>query len=132
MKKLFLSLILLASFYAVNAQTDSLQEYAGTYVFPDGNVVPSVDVALASGSLSMSSAAGTSALTQLGVDSFSVVEFSGTAVFKRGDDKKINGVHIEAAGYVMDGKKQQNGLWIFREYFYTPGKEQEEIKTKNE
>ncbi len=125
MKKLFLSLVLITSFYAVNAQTDSLQEYAGTYVFPEGNVVPSVDVTLASGSLSMSSAAGTSALTQLGVDSFAVVEFSGTAVFRRGDDKKVNGVHIEAAGYVMDGKKQQNGIWIFREYFYVPGKEAE-------
>lgn len=125
MKKIFLSLILMTSFYAVKAQTDSLQQYAGTYVFPEGNVVPSVDVAYSGGALSMSSAAGVSALTQLGVDSFLIVEFSGTAVFRRGDDRKVNGVHIEAAGYVMEGKKQQNGIWIFREYFYTPLKKDE-------
>jgi hypothetical protein len=133
MKKLFLSLILVAGFYTANAQADSLQEYTGTYIFPDGNVVPSVDVTLAGGALSMSSAAGTSALVQLGVDSFSVVEFSGTAVFRRGDDKKVNGVHIEAAGYVMDGKKQQNGLWIFTTYatYYPPTKKEKEMRCRN-
>ncbi|NOT49671.1 MAG: hypothetical protein HOP10_00165 [Chitinophagaceae bacterium] len=133
MKKLILSFVLITGFYTVNAQTDSLQEYAGTYVFPDGNVVPSVDVTLGGGALSMSSAAGTSALVQLGVDSFSVVEFSGSAVFRRGDDKKVNGVHIEAAGYVMDGKKQQNGIWIFTTYttYYPPAKREKEMRCRN-
>jgi hypothetical protein len=64
----------------------------------------------------MASTAGTSALAELGRDSFSIVEFSGTAVFKRGDDKKVNGVHIEAMGYVLDGQKQNNGAWSFRYY----------------
>jgi len=117
MKKLFLSLIVSVSFLAANAQTDSLQQYTGTYVFADGSPVPSVEVTLADGALSMNSAAGNSALTQLGVDSFLIVQFSGTAVFQRGEDKLINAVHIEAAGYVMDGKKQSNGLWIFRQYY---------------
>lgn len=123
MKKFILSLIVLTSFFAVNAQTDSLHQYTGTYVFPEGNVVPLVDVVLSEGALSMSSAAGTSALTQLGIDSFEIVQFTGTAVFKRGEDKSVNGVHIEAAGYVMDGQKQPNGIWIFREYFLPVNKE---------
>jgi hypothetical protein len=117
MKKIFLLLIVLISFFSVNAQTDTLQQYTGTYVFGDGSPVQAVDVTLTDGALSMSSSAGNSSLTRLGVDSFQIVEFSGTAVFRRSEDKKINAVHIEAMGYVMDGQKQQNGIWIFREYY---------------
>jgi hypothetical protein len=123
MKKFFFFLFAVISFSAVNAQTDSLQQYTGKYVFPDGSVVPTVDVTLTDGALSMSSAAGSSALTQLGVDSFEVVQFTGIAVFKRGEDKNVNGVHIEAAGYILDGQKQPNGIWIFREYFLPVNKE---------
>ena len=123
MKKLLLSLAVMISFLTVKAQTDSLGQYAGTYTFADGSPVPSVEVTLTDGALSMASTAGTSALTQLGVDSFEIVQFSGTAVFRRNGDKKVNAVHIEAMGYVMDGQKQANGLWIFREYFLAGNKE---------
>jgi hypothetical protein len=98
---------------AAMAQADTtLKEFTGRYVFPDGNVVPDVTVALDGNSLSMSSSAGTSSLEKLGVDSFSIVEFSGTAVFKRNGSNKVTGVHIEAAGYVMDGTKEENQLAI--------------------
>ena len=117
MKYFFLSTIAIIGFLSVNAQTDSLKQYTGTYVFGDGSPVPSVEVSMTDGALSMSSTAGNSSLTQLGVDSFQIVEFSGTAVFRRSEDKKINAVHIEAMGYVLDGQKQQNGIWIFMEYY---------------
>jgi hypothetical protein len=117
MKKITLNLFLAVCFFTANSQTDSLTQYTGKYVFPDGSVVPSVDVTLSEGALSMSSAAGSSALTQLGVDSFEIVQFTGIAVFRRGDDKIINAVHIEAMGYILDGQKQPNGVWIFREYY---------------
>lgn len=120
MKKFVLITLLCGSFLAGRSQADSLQQYAGTYVFADGSVVPSVDVAITEGALTMNSAAGSSALTWLGVDSFQVVQFSGTAVFKRGEDKAVNAVHIEAMGYILDGARQKNGIWIFREY-YLPG-----------
>jgi len=117
MKKIILTTLVLASIITVSAQTDPkpapLEDFVGKYAFPDGSPVPDVDVILAAGALSMQSAAGNSALTQLGVDSFSIVEFSGTAVFKRGDDKKVNAVHIEAAGYILDGHKVPGGLWIW-------------------
>lgn len=116
MKKFFLFLMGLIIFVTVNAQTDSLQQYAGTYVFGDGSPVTSVDVIMNDGALNMTSSAGNSSLTRLGIDSFQIVDFSGTAVFRRGEDKRVNAVHIEAMGYVMDGQKQQNGIWIFREY----------------
>jgi hypothetical protein len=117
MKYYFLSFVMMISFLTVKAQTDSLKEYTGTYVFGDGGPIPSVEVSIADGALSMNSSAGNSPLTQLGVDSFQIVQFSGTAVFRRNEDKKVNAVHIEAMGYVMDGQKQASGIWIFREYY---------------
>lgn len=112
MKKLFLFFSFFAIIATINAQ-DSLQQYTGKYVFPDGAPVPEVEVTLTDSALAMGSVAGNSALTALGIDSFLIVEFSGTAVFKRAEDNKVNAVHIEAAGYVLDGKKQETGLWIF-------------------
>jgi hypothetical protein len=112
MKKLFLFFLFFAIISTINAQ-DSLQQYTGKYVFPDGAPVPEVEVTLTDSALAMGSVAGNSALTALGIDSFLIVEFSGTAVFKRAEDNKVNTVHIEAAGYVLDGKKQETGLWIF-------------------
>ena len=117
MKKLLLLSLINLAVLSVFAQADTtLKEYTGRYVFPDGNVVPDVTVVLDGNALSMTSSAGTSALEKVGVDSFSVVEFSGTAVFKRDGANKISGVHIEAAGYIMDGTKEEGkGMaWIIR------------------
>lgn len=120
MKKITLSIFASLFIIAINAQEPSpkppLEDFVGRYVFPDGSVVPDVTVALSGEALTMTSTAGTSALTELGRDSFSIVEFNGTAVFKRGDNKKVNAVHIEAAGYVLDGQKQDNGAWSFTYY----------------
>jgi len=117
MKKLFLLLIAITTVNLIHAQDTTLQQYTGKYVFPEGGPVPDVEVILSGDGLSMTSAAGSSTLLKLGVDSFQIVEFSGTSVFKRGEDKKVNGVHIEAMGYVMDGQKQSTGLWIFTAYY---------------
>jgi hypothetical protein len=116
MKKFFIFFLIASVTATVNAQ-DTLQQYTGKYVFPEGSPVPDVEVISASGGLTMTSVAGNSSLVQLGSDSFQIVEFSGTAVFKRAEDKKINAVHIEAMGYVLDGQKQSTGLWIFTTYF---------------
>ena len=121
MKKIISSAFACLLILLVNAQTEPtpkppLEDFVGKYVFPEGSVVPDVDVTLSGSALTMSSAAGSSVLTELGIDSFQIVEFSGIAVFKRGDDKKVNAVHIEAAGYVLDGQKKSNGAWIFTVY----------------
>jgi len=115
------SLFVLTSIFIIsaNAQTDPkppLSDFVGRYVFPEGSVVPEVTVALAGEALNMTSAAGSSVLTESGRDSFTIVEFSGLAVFKRGEDKKVNAVHIEAQGYVLDGQKQSSGAWLFTYY----------------
>lgn len=119
MKKIILSVFSSLLVLVINAQTENpkppLEDFVGKYVFPDGSVVPDVDVTISGSGLSMASSAGTSSLVELGIDSFQIVEFSGTAVFKRGEDKKVNAVHIEAAGYVLDGQKK-NGSWSFTYY----------------
>lgn len=120
MKKIFLSVIASLFIVTINAQSSPkppLEDFVGKYVFPDGSVVPEVDVILSNNTLTMTSAAGTSVLTEIGIDSFQIVEFSGIAVFKRGDDKKVNAVHIEAAGYILDGqKKSDSNAWVIIYY----------------
>lgn len=112
MKKISFFLTFLIITMSINAQ-DSLQQFTGKYIFPDGSVVPDVEVSINEGALYMSSTAGISSLAQLGVDSFAITEFNGIALFKRGEDKKVNGVHIDAMGYILDGKKQEDGTWSF-------------------
>lgn len=89
------------------AQTDTLQQYAGKYKFPEGSVVAEVEVIYKDGALSMTSPAGSSELRFEKDDQFTIVSFDGTAVFTRNAQSKITGVHIEAMGYVMDGTKEE-------------------------
>jgi len=119
MKKFILFILAPIFFISANAQSDPkppLSDFVGRYVFPEGSVLPDVTVALSGEALTMTSARGSSNLTELGRDTFTIVEFSGVAVFKRGEDKKVNGVHIEAQGYVLDGQKQSSGAWSFTYY----------------
>jgi hypothetical protein len=127
MKKIAFSILSSLFILVANAQSDPapkppLEDFVGKYVFPEGSVVPDVDVLLSGSALTMTSAAGSSALNELGRDSFQIVEFNGIAVFKRGEDKKVNGVHIEAQGYVLDGQKKSGSNWVFT-YYLRPNKE---------
>jgi hypothetical protein len=127
MKKIAFSILSCLFIIVVNAQSDPapkppLEDFVGKYVFPEGSVVPDVDVILSGSALTMTSTAGSSVLNELGRDSFQIVEFSGIAVFKRGEDKRVNGVHIEAQGYILDGQKKSDGGWVFI-YYVRPNKE---------
>jgi hypothetical protein len=126
-KKIILSILSSIFIISAYAQSDPApkpppSDFVGRYVFPEGSVVPDVTVALSGEALTMTSAAGSSNLTDLGRDSFTIVEFSGVAVFKRGEDKKVNAVHIEAQGYVLDGQKQSSGAWSFT-YYLRPNRD---------
>ena len=127
MKKIILFILASIFIISVNAQSDPapkppLEDFVGRYVFPEGSVVPDVTVVLSGDALNMSSAAGSSVLSELGKDSFAIVEFNGTSVFKRGEDKKVNAVHIEAQGYVLDGQKQSSGARVFT-YYLCPNRD---------
>src|ERR1700733_14463165 len=100
-----LSVLLVMVCCNATAQDTTFKEMTGTYKFAAGSVIPEAIVTLENGVLTMSSAEGTSTLERLKGDTFNVVSFSGIAVFKRNEAKKINGVHIEAAGYIFDGVK---------------------------
>jgi hypothetical protein len=121
MKKMILTALLAWAVLYVQAQTPPeppMEDYTGLYVFPPGSVVPDVEVTLKDGTLSMHSVAGSSSLSKLGIDTFSIDVFSGIAVFKRGEDKKVKSVYIEAMGYVLEGDKAPGiaGIWRFRYY----------------
>jgi len=118
MKKLFLFLGIGLLHLSAVAQKTDLSEYTGTYVFPEGSVVASVEVTLADTVLTMSSEAGSSIITREGRDTFFIVEFNGIAIFKRDSADKVNAVHIEAGGYVLEGKKQEKESGGVAAYFF--------------
>jgi hypothetical protein len=122
MKCILLSVVFIAfACTSLRAQDTSSHQYVGKYMFPDGSVIPLVEITLDNGALSISSTAGTSALQLLGTDSFSIVTFNGYAVFRRSSTNKIMSVHIEASGYVLDGARDTTALnhdlggWMERE-----------------
>ena len=122
MKRSFLLLsAMLLIVIAANAQ-DSTQrkDYLGKYKFPEGSVVPEVEVLIENGMLMMNSSAGTSSLELIKGDTFTIVAFNGTAAFKRNDAKKVIGVHIDAGGYILDGVKDSTSTMksMVRNYLY--------------
>src|SRR5690349_12348731 len=71
-------------------------ELLGKYRFAAGSVVPDVTISFENSALLIASSAGTSTLEKIKGDTFNIVSFSGIAVFKRDENKKISGVHIDA------------------------------------
>ena len=113
MKYFLLSLMTMIGFLTVNAQTDSLKQYTGTYKFPDGSPVTEITVTLDSTGLFANSAMGSSELKRTEGDVFEIVAYAGTATFKRNADNKITGVHILVGDLNMEGTKTE-GLMINR------------------
>lgn len=105
---MYLLLIVLSISSVVFSQTDStkkLNEYVGTYQFPDSSIVPTVTVSIENGGLIISSVQGSSTLEKQEEDLYLITAFNGTCLFKRNESKVIIGVHIEAGGYILDGDK---------------------------
>jgi hypothetical protein len=86
--------------------TDSLKEYTGRYVFPEGSAVTEVNVTIENGSLYATAATGSSELRKLDKDIFEVVAYSGRAIFKRNADAKLSGVRIEIDDLILEGTKE--------------------------
>jgi hypothetical protein len=119
MQKLFLSIALVFGFTMLNAQTDSLEQYTGKYVFPEGSPVKEIGVVVENGVLTATSAIGNSELRKTDTkDVFEVVAYSGTATFKRNEEGKITGMVIQAQDVNMEGTKSE-GLQIGRELINT-------------
>lgn len=108
MKQFFLTFFVLLVFSAVNAQTDSLQQYTGKYMFPEGSPVTEIGVVLENGLLTATSAMGNSELKNTATkDVFEVVAYGGIATFKRSTEGKVNGVQIQVQDINMEGTKTE-------------------------
>jgi hypothetical protein len=112
MKKCIFSIIAFIAFAILHAQDTTLNEYVGTYKFPEGSVVLSVDIKIENGGLMANSSAGSSALEKISKDTFNLVSYSGTVYFTRDADKKVNGIKIEVQDTVLEGKKETAGLVV--------------------
>ena len=113
MKKLLLLAITVFVFSCINAQNtpaDSLKEYTGKYKFPDGTPFTEVTIVLVNGTLSATSEAGSSDLKRREGDIFDIVAYSGTAIFKRNDGKKINKLQVQVEDLDVEGDKTEDGV----------------------
>jgi len=128
LRNIFTLALLFTGMLVVAQDSTTRKELIGRYKFPAGSVVEEVVVMQDNGILMMNSTAGTSSLEPIKGDSFTIVNFSGIAVFKRNEVKKVTGVHIDASGYVLDGVKDSvavapNTFIAERSYSYSQADE---------
>lgn len=122
MRKLILSLIVCFGLFSLYAQDTTLNEYVGTYTFPEGGPVTTVDVKIENGSLLASSSAGSSVLEKISKDTFNLVAYQGTVYFTRDSLKKVSGIKIEVQDTIMEGKKESLDAAILNYSKYSPWK----------
>jgi len=106
MRKLILSVFVSFSLVLLHAQDSTLNAYVGTYTFPEGGPVTSVDIKIENGSLVASSTAGSSPLERVSKDTFSLVNYNGKVYFSRDSTKNVSGMKIEVEDTIMEGKKE--------------------------
>lgn len=95
------------------AQQDStLNAYVGKYVFQAGSPTPDATVALEGGTLTISSAIGSATLSKVEGDVFSIVEFNGTAEFKRNDQGKVVAIRVRVADLDLSGTRESIALHL--------------------
>lgn len=112
MKNFVFLLLLSFVFISANAQDDPLKEYVGVYKFPDGSVIPSVEVKLENGVLVGYSQMGSAVLDKIAKDTFSITTYNGMAYFGRNSDNAVTGVRIEVQDLILEGKKEISGVAI--------------------
>jgi hypothetical protein len=122
MKKFTLLVCAIVSFTLLNAQDTTLTEYVGTYTFPGGGPVTTVDVKVENGSLTASSSAGSSILEKVSRDTFNLVAYNGMVYFTRDSLKKVNGIKIEVQDTILEGKKESLDFSILNYSTYSPWK----------
>lgn len=95
------------AFASVNAQTDSLQQYTGKFVFPSGSPVAEVSVVVENGVLIGISDMGSSEFKKIAGDEFEIVAYAGIATYKRDKEGKINALRIQVQDIDMEGQKSE-------------------------
>ena len=111
MRRLIFSFFLTICFVYAQAQADtSLKQYTGTYKFPEGSVVPYVEVTTETGGLMISSVQGSSPLERISKDTFNLVAYSGKVYFLRNAESKIDSIRIEVQDVILEGKKDSSSI----------------------
>jgi hypothetical protein len=106
MKRIILSLFCLTAVICIKAQDTTLTEYVGTYNFPEGSPVASVEVKIENGKLIGNSTAGSSVMERIAKDTFSLVTYNGTVYFLRNSQNKVDSIRIQTQDVLLEGKKQ--------------------------
>jgi hypothetical protein len=117
MKKMaFLLMVMMGFGFMAQAQTDSLQQYTGKFVFPEGSVVSYAHFYLENGKILFNSDKGPGSLEKIVADSFAVPEYQGTCKYVRNADKAIIGIIIDVMGYHVEGTKEKTVAILDRKY----------------
>jgi len=127
MKKFAFLLCAIVGFILSRAQDTTLNAYVGTYTFPEGGPVTSVDVKIENGSLIASSTAGSSPLERISKDTFNLVTYNGKVYFSRDSTQKVTGMKIEVEDTILEGKKEALDFAIVNDSKYSPWKRRDRI-----
>jgi hypothetical protein len=108
MKKLFTLFALVSGtiLWAQAAEDPSVSQYTGRYKFSEASDIPIAEVTYSDKGLQLTSSMGVATLQHLGGDTFSIVEFPGTAEFVRSSDKKVKKLVIKMMAFEIEGAKE--------------------------
>ena len=108
----------MGAFLTVNAQTGSLNDYIGKYVFAEGSPVAEVSITIQDSSLVINSAMGSTQLEKKGVDSFYLATYDALVVFKRKDGTSVESISIFVQGMELMGRKESSPIALKEDEFY--------------
>ncbi len=107
MKNSILITLAIMVFKLADATDSTFVQYKGTYIFPYGSMIESVEISVADTVLMIKSSIGTSRLDKMANDTFYLVAYNGIVVFRRDSLHNINGIKIDAQSVLLEGDKQE-------------------------
>ena len=119
MKKILLmAFILMGVMATANAQTSTLKDYLGKYVFPEGSPVTEVTITAEDTVLTINSAMGSTPLEKKGTDTFYLAAYDAPIIFKRGANNSVETLTIIVQGMELTATKVAASFAIKEEDFY--------------
>jgi hypothetical protein len=85
---------------------NTLDEYKGTYIFPDGSIFNELKITTNGAVLTMTSAMGSTNLQNQGGDNFYLNDYGAPVIFKRDSNKVVESIYISVQGLELFGKKE--------------------------
>ena len=111
MQKLLLSLVICSVTLVSQAQDTTLNQYKGKFKFPDGSMVPEVEITLSENVLTITAVLGSASMEKVSKDTFTIPSYGNAMVyFGRDTDGKITTIKIDTGGDVLEGKKVPSSI----------------------